>query len=69
MNICEIDHLKNKKSYEILIMPRLMKAFDNNDKYFNDKFKSILSLICRSLKTLWISIYIGSHETIVILII
>jgi|688.fasta_scaffold1490671_2 hypothetical protein len=38
MNIYEIEHSKNKKSYRNLIMP-LSKAFDSNNKYNNDKFK------------------------------
>ena len=68
MNICKIEHPKTKKAYKNLIMP-LTKAFDNNNKYFNDKFKNQYRLnqdivnivICHSLKSLWISIYYGSH--------
>ena len=68
MNICKIEHPKTKKAYENLIMP-LTKAYDNNNKYFNDKFKNQYRLnqdivnivICHSLKSLWISIYYGSH--------
>ena len=68
MNICKIEHPKTKKAYENLIMP-LTKAFDNNNKYFNDKFKNQYRLnqdivnivLCHSLKSLWISIYYGSH--------
>ncbi len=40
MNLYKIEHPKSKKPYQDLIMP-LAKAFDNNSKYFNDKFKSI----------------------------
>jgi hypothetical protein len=47
----------------------LTKAFDNINKHFNDKFKKyckfnqdiINIVICHSLKSLWISIYYGSH--------
>ena len=68
MNIYEIQHPKTKKAYENLIKP-LVEAFDNNNKYFNDKFKKYYKLnqdivnivICHSLKRLWISIYHGSH--------
>ena len=68
MNIYEIQHPKTKKAYENLIKP-LVEAFDNNNKYFNDKFQKYYKLnqdilnvvICHSLKRLWISIYYGSH--------
>ncbi len=59
---------KVKKSFKDTISP-LMEAFDNNNKYFNDKFKKhykfnqdiVNIVICHSLKRLWISIYYGSH--------
>ncbi len=50
-----------KKAFKDSIMP-LMNAFDNNNKYFNDKFKKYYKfnrdvvniVICHSLKNLWI---------------
>ena len=68
MNCYEIQHPKSKKSFKDTISP-LMEAFDNNNKYFNDKFKKYYKfnqdivniVICHSLKRLWISIYYGSH--------
>jgi hypothetical protein len=68
MNIYKIEHPKSKKSYENLIKP-LTKAFDYNNKDFNDKFKKnynfnqdiVNIVICRSLQRLWISIYYDSH--------
>ena len=67
MNICKIEHPKTKNAYKCSIEP-LTKAFDNNNKYFNDKFKKYYKfnqdivniVICHSLKRLWISIYYGS---------
>ncbi len=38
MNIYEIQNPKSKKAFKDSIRP-LMNAFDNNSKYFNDKFK------------------------------
>ncbi len=38
MNFYEIQHPKSKKSFKDTILP-LIEAFDNNNKYFNDKFK------------------------------
>ena len=57
---------KTKKAYKGSIEP-LAKAFDNNNKYFNDKFKKYYKykqdivniVLCHSLKRLWISIYHG----------
>ncbi len=68
MNFYEIQHPKSKKCFKDTISP-LMEAFDNNNKYFNDKFKKhytfnqdiVNIVICHSLKRLWISIYYGSH--------
>ncbi len=60
MNIYEIEHPKTKKAFEDLIRP-LMNSFDNNNKYFNDKFKKYYKfdqdivniVLCHSLKCLW----------------
>ncbi len=68
MNFYEIQHPKSKKSFKDIISP-LMEAFDNNNNYFDDKFKKHYKLnqdivnivICHSLKRLLISIYYGSH--------
>ena len=68
MSICKIEHPKTKNAYKISIEP-LMKAFDNNKNHFNDKFKQYYKfnqdivniVLCHSLKSLWISIYYGSH--------
>ena len=68
MKFYEIQHPKSKKSFKDTISP-LMEVFDNNNKYFNDKFKKYYKfdqdivniVICHSLKRLWISIYYGSH--------
>ena len=38
MSICKIEHPKTKNAYKSSIAP-LTKAFDSNEKYFNDKFK------------------------------
>ena len=67
MNICKIEHPKTKNSYKSSIAP-LTKAFDSNEKYFNDKFikyykykqDMVNIVLCHSLKRLWISIYYGS---------
>ena len=68
MSICKIEHPKTKNAYKSSIEP-LTKAFDNNKNYFNDKFKKYYKykqdmvniVLCHSLKSLWISIYYGSH--------
>ena len=68
MSICKIEHPKTKNAYKISIEP-LTEAYDNNKNYFNDKFKQyymfnqdiVNIVICHSLKSLWISIYYGSH--------
>ncbi len=73
MNFFEIQHPKSKKSFEDTISP-LMEAFDNNDKYFYDKFKKYYKfnqdianiVICNSLRRLWISIYYSSHLNIIL---
>ncbi len=44
MNFYEIQHPKSKKKIKDTISP-LMEAFDDNNKYLDDKFKSIISLI------------------------
>ncbi len=72
MNICKIEHPKTKNAYIISIKP-FTEAYDSNKKYFNDKFKQYYKLnqdivyivICHSLKSLWISIYYGSHQIFV----
>ena len=66
MNICKIEDPKTKNAYKSSISP-LTKAFDSNEKYFNDKFKKYYKykqdmvniVLCHSLKRLWISIYYG----------
>jgi hypothetical protein len=68
MSICKIEHPKTKNAYKSSIVP-LTNAFDSNEKYFNDKFKKYYKykqdmvniVLCHSLKSLWISIYYGSH--------
>jgi len=68
MSICKIEHPKTKNAYKSSIA-QLTKAFDRNENYFNDKFKQYYKfnqdivniVICHSLKSLWISIYYGSH--------
>ena len=66
MSICKIEHPKTKNAYKSSI-EQLTKAFDSNEKYFNDKFKKYYKykqdmvniVLCHSLKRLWISIYYG----------
>ena len=66
MDICKIEHPKTKNAYKSSIA-QLTKAFDSNEKYFNDKFKKYYKhkqdmvniVLCHSLKHLWISIYYG----------
>ena len=66
MSIVKIEHPKTKNAYKSSIEP-LTKAFDSNEKYFNDKFKKYYKykqdmvniVLCHSLKLLWISIYYG----------
>ena len=66
MDICKIEHPKTKNAYKSSIA-QLTKAFDSNEKYFNDKFKKYYKykqdmvniVLCHSLKCLWISIYHG----------
>ena len=66
MDNFKIEHPKTKNAYESSIA-QLTKAFDSNEKYFNDKFKKYYKykqdmvniVLCHSLKHLWISIYYG----------
>ena len=66
MSIVKIEHPKTKNAYKSSIEP-LTKAFDSNEKYFNDKFKKYYKykqdmvniVLCHSLKRLWINIYYG----------
>jgi hypothetical protein len=44
MNFYEIQHPNSKNSSKDITSP-LMGVYDDNDKYFNDKFKSMISLI------------------------
>ena len=68
MSICKIEHPKTKNAYGISIKP-LTESYDSNKKYFNDKFKQYYNfnqdifniVVCHSLKSLWISVYYGSH--------
>ena len=55
MNICRIEHPKTKNSYKSSIAP-LTKAFDSNEKYFNDKFKSIISI-----NKIWLILFYVIH--------
>ena len=55
MDICKIEHPKTKNAYKSSIVP-LTNAFDSNEKYFNDKFKSIISI-----SKIWLILFYVIH--------